>query len=158
MLNNFSTYLLAMKKLLILFYSRTGNTEKMAQTVAEGAKSVNGIQVTLSFHLEPQDLSGYDAIIVGAPTYRKEMPLDFKTLFEEAASQGINLKGKIGAVFGSYGWSAEAPKLVLDIMKEKFEMRTPEQPVIAKYIPDQAALDACRSLGKSIAENLMNTA
>ncbi len=146
-----------MKKLLVLFYSRTGNTEKMAQAVAEGAKSVSGVQVDLSFHLEPQDLSGYDAVVVGAPTYRKEMPLDFKSLFEQAASQGIILKGKIGAAFGSYGWSAEAPKMVLNIMKERFEMQTPEQPVLAKYIPDQTALDACRSLGKKIAENLMST-
>jgi flavorubredoxin len=147
-----------MKKLLVLFYSRTGNTEKMAHAVAEGAKRVGGVQVDLSYHLEPQDLSGYDAIIVGAPTYRKEMPMDFKILFEEAASQGINLKGKLGAAFGSYGWSAEAPKMVLDIMKEKFEMQTLEQPVLAKYIPDQVAIDACKSLGKRVAENLMNTA
>jgi flavodoxin I len=146
-----------MKKLLVLFYSRTGNTEKMANAVAEGAKSVGGVQVTLSFHVEPQDLGGYDAVIVGAPTYRKEMPMDFKILFEEAASQGIHLKGKMGAAFGSYGWSAEAPKLVIDIMKEKFGMQTFEPPVLAKYIPDQAALDACRSLGKRVAENLMNT-
>jgi flavorubredoxin len=130
----------------------------MAQAVAEGAKSVGGVQVDLSFHIEPQDLSGYGAIVMGAPTYRKEMPMDFKKLFEEAASQGIILKGKIGAAFGSYGWSAEAPKMVLSIMKEKFEMQTPEQPVLAKYIPDQAAIDACKTLGKRVAENLMNTA
>ena len=38
--------------------------------------------------------------------------------------QGISLKGKVGAVFGSYGWSGEAPKLILEIMKYKFEMQT----------------------------------
>ena len=41
------------------------------------------------------------------------MPVDFKKLFEEAAAQGINLKGKIGTTFGSYGWSGEAPKHIL---------------------------------------------
>jgi flavodoxin I len=147
-----------MKKLLILFYSRTGNTEKMAQSVAEGAKSVAGVQVDLSYHIEPQDLKSYDAIVVGAPTYRKEMPMDFKNLFEDAASQSINLKGKIGAAFGSYGWSGEAPNQVIDLMKEKFGMQTPEPPLLAKYIPDQAAIDACKSLGKRLAENLMSSA
>ena len=145
-----------MKKVLVLYYSRSGNTEKMAKAVAEGAQSVSGIQVELTYHIEPQELAVYDAIIVGAPTYRKEMPVDFKNLFEEAAAKGISLKGKIGAVFGSYGWSAEAPKQVLDIMEGKFGMQLPEQPLLAKYIPDQATLEACRSLGKRISENLMN--
>jgi flavodoxin I len=66
------------------------------------------------------------------------------------------LKGKIGAAFGSYGWNAEAPQKVLVILKETFGMQTPEPPVLAKYIPDQAALDACRNLGKKIAETLKN--
>ena len=105
-----------------------------------------------------QSLSGYDAILFGAPTYHQEMPIDFKNLFEEAAAKGISLKGKIGAAFGSYGWSGEAPKLVLEIMKYKFEMQILEPPLLAKYIPDQAALDACRNLGKKISETLMNQA
>lgn len=130
----------------------------MAKAVAEGAQSVSGVQVELTYHVEAQELSGYDAIIVGTPTYHREMPLDFKNLFEEAASQGISLKGKAGAVFGSYGWSGEATKLVLELMQSKFAMQTLEQPIDVKYIPDQAALDACRNLGKKIAESLMNQA
>jgi flavorubredoxin len=145
-----------MKKVLVLYYSRSGNTEKMAKAVAEGAQSVNGVEVQLDYHVDPQDLVGYDAILVGAPTYRKEMPLDFKNLFEEAAAQGISLKSKIGAVFGSYGWSGEATKLVQDILRSKFEMQVTEPPINTKYIPDQTALDECRNLGKRISESLMN--
>ena len=145
-----------MKKVLVLYYSRSGNTEKMAKAVAEGAQSVGDLAVELSYHVEASELSSYDAILFGAPTYRKEMPIDFKNLFEEAATNGVNLKGKIGAAFGSYGWSAEAPQKVLDILQEKFGMQTPEPPVLAKYIPDQTALDACRNLGKKIAETLKN--
>ena len=55
-------------------------------------------------------------------------PIDFKNLFEEAAVKGISLKGKIGAAFGSYGWSGEAPKLILEIMKNKFEMQNRGSP------------------------------
>ncbi len=128
----------------------------MAKAVAEGAQSVNGIEVQVDYHVEPQELAGYDAILVGAPTYRKEIPMDFKKLFEEAAAQGISLKGKIGAVFGSYGWSGEATKLVKDIMQSKFEMQVTEPPIDAKYIPDQNVLDACREMGKRVAESLMN--
>ena len=143
-----------MKKVLVLYYSRSGNTEKMANAVAEGARSIDGIEVQLSYHVEPQELTGYDAILVGAPTYRKEMPVEFKSLFEEVAAQGISLKDKTGAVFGSYGWGIEATRLVQDIM-QKFEMRITEQPINAKYMPDQATLEACHDLGKRVSENLM---
>jgi len=146
-----------MKKILVLYYSRSGNTEKMAKAIVEGAKKDN-IVVDLYFRVEPQELSGFDAIIIGAPTYHQEMPLDFKELFEEASAQGINLKGKIGASFGSYGWSGEAPKTILEIMKNKFEMQVFEPPLLAKYAPNEKMLNECRQLGKTIAEKLMSMA
>lgn len=129
----------------------------MAKAIAEGAQAINGVQVDISYHVEPQELKDYDAIIVGAPTYRHEMPVDFKNLFEGAEAQHLNLKNKIGAVFGSYGWSGEAPKILLDIMQTKLEMITTEPPILAKYIPDQETLDKCRTLGKKIAETLMSS-
>jgi flavorubredoxin len=67
------------------------------------------------------------------------------------------LKGKLGAAFGSYGWSGEAPKLVLEILKNRFEMQIIEPPLLARYTPDQNALAACKDLGKKISETLMNT-
>ena len=143
-----------MKKVLVLYYSRSGNTEKMAKAIAEGAQSIVGIGVELNYHVDVSDLNNYDAILIGAPTYRKEMPVDFKSLFEEAEKQSINLKGKIGAAFGSYGWSGEAPKLVLELM-QKFDMQVTETPILAKYAPDQAAIEACKNLGKRISESLI---
>ena len=145
-----------MKKVLVLYYSRTGNTEKMANAVSEGAQSVGDVEVELNFHVDAESLNSYDAILVGAPTYHHDMPVDFKNLFEEAAVKGQNLKGKIGTAFGSYGWSGEAPKLILEIMKNKFGMQTIEPPILAKYNPDQNILNSCRNLGKKISESLMN--
>jgi flavorubredoxin len=147
-----------MKQILILYYSRTGNTERMAKAVAEGAQINGNVKVELSFHVEPEELSAFDAILVGAPTYYHEMPLDFKNLFEEVAVKGLSLKGKVGAAFGSYGWSGEAPRLILEIMKNKFEMQVVEPPLLVKYLPDQKMLSDCRELGKRISENLMSRA
>jgi flavorubredoxin len=144
-----------MKRILILYYSRTGNTEKMAKAIAEGAKNDENT-VEINFHADPKDLSSYDAIIVGAPTYHHDMPIDFKNLFEEAAVQGVNLKGKAGTTFGSYGWSGEAPKLISEIMRNKFEMEIVQPPLLARYLPDRTALDACRDLGRKVSENLKN--
>lgn len=145
-----------MKKILVLYYSRTGNTEKMATAVAKGAKINDKVDVELSFHIDPEELSVFDAILVGTPTYNHEMPIDFKKLFEDVAVKGISLKGKIGASFGSYGWSGEAPKQILEIMKNKFEMQVFEPPIMANYVPDEKMVSACIDLGKRISENLMN--
>ena len=147
-----------MKQILVLYYSRTGNTERMAKAVAEGARINDDVNVELSYHVDPEDLSLFDAIIVGTPTYHHEMAVDFKNLFEEAAAKGISLKGKVGAAFGSYGWTGEAPKLVLEILKYKFEMQVTEPPLLARYIPDQKILNECRELGKRISESLMSEA
>jgi flavodoxin I len=147
-----------MPKILVLYYSRTGNTEKMAKAVAEGAESAQGVEVELNLYVPPEELGGFDAILVGAATYHHDMPVSFKTLFEEAAVKKVNLKGKVGAAFGSYGWSGEASKLVIEIMKNKFEMSVTEPPLPVKYEPDQAGLEKCRQLGRRVAESLMHKA
>jgi flavorubredoxin len=72
--------------------------------------------------------------------------------------KGVNLKGKVGAAFGSYGWSGEAPKLLLEIMKNKFEMQVTEPPLLSKYVPDEKTLAMCRDLGKRVSETLMHQA
>ncbi|MFB3888382.1 MAG: flavodoxin domain-containing protein [Candidatus Bathyarchaeia archaeon] len=147
-----------MRKILVLYYSRTGNTEKMAKAVAEGAKAAGNADVELNYFVEPEELGLFDAVIVGAPTYHHDTPIDIKMVFEEAAARRISLKCKAGAAFGSFGWSGEAPKFVLEIMKNKFEMQVPEPPLLVKYMPDQKALEQCRALGKRISESLIHPA
>jgi flavodoxin I len=147
-----------MPKILVLYYSRTGNTEKMANSVAEGARNVGNTEVDLEYHVDADDLGGYDAIVVGVATYHHDMPMDVKRLFEEATERGISLKDKTGVAFGSYGWSGEAPKLVLEIMKNKFEMYITEPPLLLNYTPDQNSLNLCRELGKRVSETLIHEA
>jgi flavodoxin I len=142
-----------MPKVLIIYYSRSGNTEKMAKAVAEGAQSNQNVTVDLNYHIEAEELSSYDAILVGTPTYHTQMPIDFKNLFEEVSTKHINLKNKVGSAFGSYGWSGEAPQAVSEILK-KFEMQVIEPPIRAKYKPDQQALEACMDLGRRVAKQL----
>ncbi len=82
-----------MKKILVLYYSRTGNTEKMANAISEGAQNIGNVEVELNFHVDAESLNNYDAIIVGAPTYHHDMPVDFKNLFEEACRAGNKFEG-----------------------------------------------------------------
>ncbi len=147
-----------MPKVLVLYYSRTGNTEKMAHAVAEGARTVASNMVRLEYYVDADELASFDGIIVGVATYHHDMPIDVKQLCEEAAQKGANLKGKMGAAFGSYGWTGEAPKLVLEIMKNKFEMHVDKSPLLARYTPDPNSLNMCRALGKRVSETLIHKA
>ena len=144
-----------MAKLLVLYDSQTGNTEKMAQAVVDGAKSVPGVEVELKYYAGSDELGEAAAIAFGAPTYHHEITLPIKQILEEAAKAGIKLEGKIGAAFGSYGWSGEAPDKVIEILKNRFGMKTIEPPIKVLYDPKQPQLDECRKLGARIAQEIV---
>jgi flavorubredoxin len=147
-----------MTKILVLYYSRTGNTEKMANAVAEGARATGNREVDTEYHVDVEDLAKYDAILVGTSTYYHDMPMDMKSLFEEAAVKGVDLKDKTGAAFGSYGWSGEAPKMILEIMKLKFGMKVTEPALMVLNAPNENSLSLCRALGKRVSETLIHGA
>jgi len=126
----------------------------MAKAIAEGVRNVQGIDVELKYYATPEELANADAIIIGTPTYHHDMTGDMKKLLEEIAAKGINLKGKIGASFGSYGWSGEAPHLILEIMENKFNMEVVKPPLLIEYTPDERGLEKCRNLGKNVAEKI----
>lgn len=112
-----------MAKALVLFTTRTGQTRSMAQKIAEGIRS-EGVEVTLmnisDFDMEKTNPQGYDAIVLGAPTYHGEFTQPMKDLLFALAN--MNLEGKAGGAFGAYGWSAEAPKRIYGTMKHVFKM------------------------------------
>ena len=144
-------------KLLIVYYSQTGNTEKMARAIENGAKSVVGIDVELKYFVKPEELADADAIILGMPTYYHDIGIDIKNLLEAASKEGVNLQGKVGAAFGSYGWSGEAPNMLLEIMKNRFQMDVVEPALRIKYNPDKMGLEECHKLGKTVAEKMLKT-
>ena len=144
-------------KLLIVYYSQTGNTEKMARAIEEGATSVVGIDVEVKYFVKTEELAEADAIILGMPTYYHDISMDMKGLLEAASKEDLNLKGKIGAAFGSYGWSGEAPDILLEIMKNRFQMDVVEPALRIKYNPDNEGLEECRKLGKTVAKKMLKT-
>jgi len=146
-----------MPKVLIVYYSHTGNTEKMAKAVAEGASTIQGIEVELKSYKSPEKLVNFDVILIGVPTYHHNMTNNYKNFLEEIAFYNVDLKDKIGAAFGSYGWSGEAPRLVLEVMKYKFKMNVIEPPLLIKYEPDKIGIDKCKELGMKIAKEIPQT-
>ncbi|MCX7926787.1 MAG: flavodoxin domain-containing protein [Candidatus Omnitrophica bacterium] len=91
-----------MAKIIIIYYSQTGNTKKMAQTIAEGIKKENlEVEVKEVDEVKAQQLLDYDAIIVGSPTYYGTMAYQIKKLFDESVRFHGKLDGKVGGAFAS---------------------------------------------------------
>ncbi len=93
--------------ILIVYYSKTGNTEKMALAIAEGAKEA-GVDVIVKKANETanDDLLKADGIIVGSPTYYGQMASEVKAVFDESVKIHGKLEGKVGAAFTSSGGTA----------------------------------------------------
>jgi NAD(P)H dehydrogenase (quinone) len=91
-----------MGRVLIIYYSRTGNTEEMAKSVAEGVKE-EGLEVILKNVEETkvEDLLDSDGIIVGSPTYFGLPSAEIKKLFDESVKYYGKLEGKVGGAFTS---------------------------------------------------------
>ena len=94
-------------KVLIVYHSVTGNTEKMAQGVAEGATGVSGISILVKKvgEVTGQDLLACDALIVGSPIYFANMAGEVKTFFDSWAFKchfpfdDLKMRNKVGAAF-----------------------------------------------------------
>jgi flavorubredoxin len=146
-----------MLTILIIYNTRTGNTEKMAKAVEEGAKTIQDINVITSYHAKPEDLQNADAIIIGTPTYNHQPTIDIQVLLQKTVQNNIILKNKPVATFGSYGWSGEAPQQTLETLKNRLQAKTIEPPVLANYTPDEITIQQCRELGKKVAQALLQT-
>jgi len=91
-----------MPKAIVIYYSQTGNTKKMAENIVEGIRK-EGIEVVLKEvkEVKAQDLLNYDAIIIGSPTYYGTMAAEIKKLLDDSVKFHGRLDGKIGAAFSS---------------------------------------------------------
>ncbi len=141
-----------MPKVLILYDTRTGNTGQMARAVAEGAKSVEGVEVVLKRVAEGGgELAGADAVILGAPTHNTQPGRAMKRLLSGLSN--VPLKGKVGGAFGSYGWSGEAPGIIARALREQ-GVRVIGEAVRARRRPSTSDLVKCRNLGRAVAEGV----
>lgn len=91
-----------MAKGIVIYYSRSGNTKKMAEIIAE-AMNKAGLSTDCKSveKVKADDLLKYDAIVVGSPTYYGHMAGPIKQLFDETVSFHGGLDGKVGAAFSS---------------------------------------------------------
>ena len=93
-----------MPKVLVVYYSRTGNTEKMARQIAETVAE-DGLDVECKSVAETSvdDLLAADGIVMGSPTYYGTMCSELKKLIDDSVEYHGRLEGKVGAAFTSSG-------------------------------------------------------
>jgi NAD(P)H dehydrogenase (quinone) len=104
-----------MLKVLIVYDSKSGNTETMALAVAKGAEQISGIEVLVkkAEQTKLEDLLAADGIIMGSPTYFGQMSAELKSLIDESFKIHEKLSGKVGAAFTSAGGTATGAETTL---------------------------------------------
>jgi len=90
------------KKILIVYYSETGNTKKMAELIAEGVKEEQvEVVVRDADSVKAKEFLNYDGIIIGSPTYYGLPAYQIKKLLDESVQFHGSLEGKVGGAFAS---------------------------------------------------------
>ena len=153
------------KTLLVFYISAYGATRRMAEAVAAGAEAgcgkAGGVRVSL-YDLEGGQVQPFidlieeaDAMVFGSPTINGDA---VKLVWDLLSSlTAVDLRGKIGAAFGSFGWSGEAVPMIEDRLR-RLKLRVPVPGVKARLTPTADDFAACRELGRQVALNLLGRA
>jgi len=150
-----------MSKIGVSYYSRSGNTQKMAEFVSQGVKE-EGVEVELK-RIEDttlEDLLAWDGIIVGSPTYYGGAAAPVKDLFDRSVKYHGRLEGKVGGAFASsanIGGGNETTILSLLQMMLIHGMiiqgssKGDHYGPVSIEKPDERVRVQCKALGKKIA-------
>ena len=137
-----------MSKVAIVFWSQTGNTETMANCIAEGA-GANATIIPCS-EMNAAKLGEYDVVAFGCPAMGAEQleESEFEPMYQ--ALRG-SLSGKPVGLFGSYGWGDGEWIRTWAEDAEAAGARMVVEPVMANGSPDSDAETACAALGTALA-------
>ncbi len=143
-----------MSKVAVVFWSGTGNTETMANCIAEGARDagaeVETVQVSDAADFPPERVAEFDAIAFGCSSQGSEQLEEsaFEPMF--AALEG-NLEGKKILLFGSYGWGDGQWMRDWHERAEAAKAQLFDEDIIVNETPDDDAQENCRAAGKDFA-------
>ena len=141
-----------MSKVAIVYWSGTGNTEAMANYVAEGVKKAGGeADLFTSAEFGADKAGEYDRIAFGCPSMGAEQleESEFQPMFDEVSPV---LSGKKIALFGSYGWGdGEWMRTWAERMEQAGAQIVGGEGLICHGTPGADAIDECESLGREVA-------
>ena len=139
---------------LVAYSTRTKNTQKIGELIAEGIRS-SGIEVDTVPVRDIEkagDLERYDALAFGSATEGEDIQWGMEKMLKLA--EQANLKGKVGGAFGAYGWSGEAPEKIYAIMKNTFEMDMVRSFLRLKAGEIEDNKEEARAYGREIAQKM----
>ncbi len=140
-----------MKKVAVVYWSGTGNTEAMAQAVVEGVSSNGGEGVLIEAgSFGPDKIDDFDAIAFGCPSMGAEELEEevFKPMWDACMPK---LGGKPIALFGSYGWGDGEWMRLWDDECKSAGLNQVTEYVMCNETPDDDAVEACQGLGAALA-------
>lgn len=143
-----------MSKVLIVYASRTGETQKIGELIGEGIRMA-GHEATLvdvKAIKKETDLNGFDGYVFGSATYHGDMMQPMKQLLFIA--EKADLEGKVGGAFGAFGWSGEAPDRIFDTMANIFKMAMVGSSLRLKSSKMGGGVAMAQNYGKEIAQKL----
>ena len=146
-----------MSRILVVYFSLSGNTEKMAQYISEGIR-FSGNEATMrktSDIKKSEELQGYDGYIFGSPTYYLDVAEPMKTFLFMAKKAGLD--GKKAGAFGSYTHDGKAPDTVLETMQYVFNMdpfTLGALRMLDRTLETTDGMRACQDYGRVFAESL----
>ncbi|MEE0956019.1 MAG: flavodoxin [Eubacterium sp.] len=140
-----------MSKVAVVYWSSTGNTEKMANEVLSGAKAA-GAEADLIYatDFDAAKAASYDAIAFGCPAMGDEVLEDseFQPMFDDVKN---SLGGKKVALFGSYGWGDGDWMRGWEEDCKSCGITLAAESVICNEEPDDEGIAKCQALGKALA-------
>jgi NAD(P)H dehydrogenase (quinone) len=148
-------------KILIGYYSRSGNTKKMAEAIARGVADEGvACEVKAISDISVDELLQYEGLIFGSPTYYGQMAADVKKLFDDSVKHHGKLTGKIGGAFTSSGMMGGGGETTIFSIFEAFlihgmiiagDAKIQHYGPLAVGAPDKEAENNCMKYGKKIA-------
>ena len=140
-----------MRKIAVVYWSSTGNTEAMANAVAEGAKAAGAeVSVFEAAEFSAEKTEEFEAIAFGCPAMGDEVleETEFEPMFEACEAK---LAGKRIVLFGSYGWGDGQWMQDWEERCRNHKAELVADSVICEEMPDDEELEKCRALGKALA-------
>ncbi len=141
-----------MSQIIVAYWSQTGNTEAMANAVAEGIKEAGKDAAVLPISaVSMDDLKAADSFALGCPAMGAEVLEESEMEPFVAEVEGF-VSGKKVGLFGSYGWGdGQWMRDWEDRMNAAGAVIATGEGVIAHETPDDDAIAACKALGKALA-------
>jgi len=149
-----------MVEVLVLYYSRSGRTEALANAVAEGVESVEGASAKVKRvdYATVNDFISCDAVAFGSPNYFSYMAGLMKDFFDKALSIRERVAGKPSVAFTSGGGASNSALLSLEKMISSFKLEKVADGVVSQGEPSEEYLRACKKLGVTLAKKALERA